>query len=237
MALPKETDPHKLAQRQKQIDFGKNTLGYAAYIKAVPRQAACQTVHVLRWLLSTADLTSCNTTCIDSWHPVSRHRRGEGDPMTPDRTTECSKRTFDGLVRSVVEIVRDPVATLGCNPPDAFGTPYDATTADMLMRMVATDPFACLEGQACYAARKHGTSIVRSHRGQSLKLATRWLCAWWQVKKWRRSLHRWDPEEGEVAQPLVAALPPPPPGRLPPPSAANAELLLPALQVHMREHL
>lgn len=36
-AQPKETDPHKLAQRQKQIDFGKNTLGYAAYTKAVPR--------------------------------------------------------------------------------------------------------------------------------------------------------------------------------------------------------
>ena len=34
-----------------------------------------------------------------------------------------------------------------------------------------------------------------------------------QIKKWRRDLHRWDPqaEGGEAAQPLVAALPPPPP--------------------------
>ena len=31
------TDPHRLNQRQKQIDMGKNTLGYEAYIKTVTR--------------------------------------------------------------------------------------------------------------------------------------------------------------------------------------------------------
>jgi hypothetical protein len=32
-----ETDPHRLAQRQKQIDFGKNTLGYAEYRSMIPK--------------------------------------------------------------------------------------------------------------------------------------------------------------------------------------------------------
>jgi histone RNA hairpin-binding protein len=32
-----EADPVRLAQRQKQIDYGKNTLGYVNYLKAVPR--------------------------------------------------------------------------------------------------------------------------------------------------------------------------------------------------------
>ena len=34
---PKETDVHKLAQRQKQIDYGKNTLGYALYSSTIPK--------------------------------------------------------------------------------------------------------------------------------------------------------------------------------------------------------
>ncbi|CAN0413875.1 unnamed protein product, partial [Pylaiella littoralis] len=36
-ASNREEDPHRLAQRQKQIDFGKNTAGYDQYLIAVPR--------------------------------------------------------------------------------------------------------------------------------------------------------------------------------------------------------
>jgi len=34
-----ETDPQRLLQRQKQVDFGKNTIGYERYVQAVPRSA------------------------------------------------------------------------------------------------------------------------------------------------------------------------------------------------------
>jgi hypothetical protein len=63
----RETDPRRLEQRQKQINMGKNTAGYAAYTKAVTRAERIQG---------------------DDRHPV-----------TPNKTRECSKRSFDGLIK------------------------------------------------------------------------------------------------------------------------------------------
>jgi histone RNA hairpin-binding protein len=37
-ALGEETDPHRLRQRQKQVDYGKNTLGYDRYMQLVPKE-------------------------------------------------------------------------------------------------------------------------------------------------------------------------------------------------------
>lgn len=38
-----ESDRHRLSQRQKQIDFGKNSIGYLNYIKAMPREKRTRT--------------------------------------------------------------------------------------------------------------------------------------------------------------------------------------------------
>lgn len=37
--LERETDPLILSRRQKQIDFGKNTIGYVKYLEQVPMYA------------------------------------------------------------------------------------------------------------------------------------------------------------------------------------------------------
>lgn len=66
-----EADPTKLAYRKKQIEIGKNTPAYQCYIQAVPK------------------------------HKRKVHRKGYPiDPVTPDINKKCSKRCFDGLLKS-----------------------------------------------------------------------------------------------------------------------------------------
>lgn len=64
----RETDPHRLAQRRKQIEYGKNTLAYERYRESVP---------VAKRRFSGKK-------------PL--------DPVTPDVAILCSKRAFEGLV-------------------------------------------------------------------------------------------------------------------------------------------
>jgi len=61
---PKEKDPKKLTNRQRQIDIGKNTEGYRHYIQ-----------------------------------DVARSDRTVDHPWTPDKATECSTRSWQGVMR------------------------------------------------------------------------------------------------------------------------------------------
>ena len=64
-----ETDHHRLSQRQKQLDIGKNTVAYERYLVAVPKNNR---------------VTS---------------RKYTDQPVTPLKTQVCSKRAWDGQVR------------------------------------------------------------------------------------------------------------------------------------------
>eukprot|EP00118_Oscarella_pearsei_P026119 m.309427 g.309427 ORF g.309427 m.309427 type:complete len:280 (+) comp46459_c0_seq1:128-967(+) len=63
-ARPRLTDPHRLEMRQKQLDYGKNTLAYQNYIRL-----------------------------------ISKDQRGPEDPVTPEKSSGCSKRAFDGRLK------------------------------------------------------------------------------------------------------------------------------------------
>jgi len=69
--IEKEDDPHRLTQRQKQIDYGKKTVGYQRYISMIPVKDR-----------------------------VSTTRAGElPQPSTPRKHVKCSKRSWDGQVK------------------------------------------------------------------------------------------------------------------------------------------
>ena len=56
--LPLETDTVRVEQRQKQVDFGRNTLGYRAYLDAVPRHMRKKTDP------STPGVCDCVCMCV-----------------------------------------------------------------------------------------------------------------------------------------------------------------------------
>ncbi|CAG9466429.1 unnamed protein product [Pedinophyceae sp. YPF-701] len=65
MTEDRETDPRRIQQRQKQIDYGKNTLGYQRYLELVSKDKRKPRVH----------------------------------PVTPDAHLKVSKRAFDGILK------------------------------------------------------------------------------------------------------------------------------------------
>jgi hypothetical protein len=146
--------------------------------------------------------------------------------VTPDRTADCSKRTFDGMVRlmdqitcSSGELNRLLRHTWGIQWLLVCAYVCNTLNWQQCQHWQSAEEQTLPETLPCpqlFSLRAVGSCCVARGR---------------QVKKWRRDLHNWDPKEGEAAQPLATSLPPPPPGRLPPPSAANARALLPSVQV------
>jgi histone hairpin-like RNA-binding protein len=130
-----ETDAHRLKQRQKQIDIGKNTPGYASYVAKVPKYV----LRPLYWSPPSPVLTSC--ALVDAhlvshcqsprllpkpqshmmlptrWfshlsHPSAllsscRSQRTKNLPRTPDKSQVCSKRSWDGQIRKWRRLLHD----------------------------------------------------------------------------------------------------------------------------------
>lgn len=77
------SEKRRLEQRQKQIEYGKNTIGYKVYTKVIKKE-----------------------------------NRKKTDPWTPDKYTKCSKRCWDGMVRTWRRQLHSwdpPEATLNSN--------------------------------------------------------------------------------------------------------------------------
>lgn len=88
---------HRIDQRQKQIDHGKNTLGYQAYISAVP---------------------------IDKRNPKLKYGAAEGQrphPQTPDVHADISKRAFEGQASRYCHGDSKPFSQAIGVQPHAFG--------------------------------------------------------------------------------------------------------------------
>lgn len=77
-----ETDRAILDRRQKQIDYGKNTVGYDNYISAIQK-----------WVKIGFKLGSF-------WRRALRSDRAPGHPKTPPKHLKYSRRAWEGLIKS-----------------------------------------------------------------------------------------------------------------------------------------
>lgn len=82
--LQRETDVLILARRQKQIDFGKNTIGYEKYLEQVPKY---EFLYFCKCFIFNCDC-------------LSRHERKKQHPKTPPKNLKYTRRAWDGLVKN-----------------------------------------------------------------------------------------------------------------------------------------
>lgn len=85
LKLERETDPSIIARRQKQIDFGKNTIGYELYLENVPKYVLFICLFIINILLLFL---------------FSRHKRTKQHPKTPPKNLKFTRRAWDGLVKN-----------------------------------------------------------------------------------------------------------------------------------------
>lgn len=71
----------------------------------------------------------------------SRNRRGRRDPVTPDRTTGCSKRTFDGMVR--IAHTRESCCCCRAAAPQVERSPRSAWRLNVAIRPAITTILNC----------------------------------------------------------------------------------------------
>ncbi len=81
-----EEDPLVLSRRQKQIDYGKNTIAYDNYLKTVPKSVflsyMCKSKHFILNL-----------------HKFYRNKRTKEHPQTPNKYKKYSRRGWDGSIK------------------------------------------------------------------------------------------------------------------------------------------
>lgn len=59
----KETDVRKLEQRQKQVDYGKNTIGYTRYSTTILKCVAFQGLGKFKFFVLSEHLVCCQIIC------------------------------------------------------------------------------------------------------------------------------------------------------------------------------
>lgn len=137
-APPREvvTDPHRLAQRQKQIDYGKNTIGYDNYTRKMPR-------HRRRFGKDpmTPDITdNCSKRAFDGRVKVWRKSLHEYDGPDGSRPAGASSKP-------AAQIVTQPAESAGIANVDEEHPPKLADDIDQLLAGLKEDDGGDLEGE------------------------------------------------------------------------------------------
>ncbi|PRW32578.1 Oocyte-specific histone RNA stem-loop-binding 2 [Chlorella sorokiniana] len=181
----RESDPHRLAQRQKQVDLGKNTLGYQRYRAAVPRDKRNRKEHPI-----TPDVHQvCSKRAFDGqvkkWRrmlhewdlpeggeqqgepallPVHTDRGPASNPAPPEAAADDYENishadAAGGAAKNGGGLLR-PVGNLPLKIPSAMRKrAYDETTAGSEAQQQPKEKGAAHSGQAAPGAKAARRSV------------------------------------------------------------------------------
>jgi len=114
--IEKEDDPHRLAQRQKQIDYGKKTVGYQRYISKIPIKERVGTGE-LPQPTTPRKHVKCSKRSWDGQVKKWRRELHQWDPTNPEELTHWKQVVEDKF--GFVEEEEDDVC-LSPGPKESF---------------------------------------------------------------------------------------------------------------------
>ena len=197
-AQQQETDPRRLEQRQKQIDFGKNTRGYQRYSAAVPRYNEERRRHCSMERRNDGGDDDARGSLFRFSEPFSFASELENTSFR-GRQSSCFSRRGEGAVSRAIRARKRGGKSR--TVPACFSIFrrlfFFFSLLDRLRLALSLSLFHLFSTPNYHSDKRrflHGGLVPIDPMTPDVRQACSKRAFDGQVRKWRRMLHEWDPE-------------------------------------------